>query len=334
MANSNLNNARIAKNDEFYTDLNDVLREMYAYVDHNPDLFRGKTVLLPCDDPEWSAFTSFFVQKFDELGLFKLISTSYAKDGGRGKVFTLKRDLRRKQTRIDDLEWSYLDGDGDFRSAEVTALRDESDFVITNPPFSLFRKFLEWIREGGQQFSIVGTISAVSYKTVFPLIHSGEMWLGYGFKNGNAYFKTPKAGDYGDGVLMPDGRVKFRNCVWFTSIEFGQRHEPLDGADMAMVRKLYGRKQAAANLGKRYDNYDAIEIPLAKAIPTDYDGIMGLPTSYLQRHCPEQFEIVGITENGEDSPVGPLRVPGQPKYDRPYIDGQRKQPRVFIRAIR
>ena len=333
MANSVLTAARVAKNDEFYTDLHDVGREIQAYVDYNPSLFRGRTVLLPCDDPEWSAFTSFFIQKFDELGLFKLISTSY-NPGGRGKVFTVKRDLRRKQTRFDDLEWSYLDGDGDFRSAEVTALRDESDFVITNPPFSLFREFLAWIRAGGQQFALVGNLNAITYKDVFPLIQAGQMWLGYGFENGNAYFTAPTASDYGDGVLMPDGRVKFRNCAWFSSIEFAQRHNPLDDSPLVEVQELYGHKPAAANLGKQYDNYDAIEIPISKAIPTDYAGVMGVPISYLAKHCPEQFEIVGIVENGDSSPVAPLRLAGQQKYDRPYIEGQRLYSRVLIRAIR
>ena len=194
--NSNLSQAKAAKNDEFYTQYADIQKEVNAYIEYNPDVFRGKTILLPCDDPEWSNFTKFFAQNFEFFGLKKLISTSYAiesknykadwqptlfetenplynadKSRVKGKIFTLDHDTNTNgRIDIDDLQWQYLEGDGDFRSAEVTALRDEADIIITNPPFSLFREFLAWIMEAKKQFAIIGNMNAITYKEVFPLI--------------------------------------------------------------------------------------------------------------------------------------------------------------------
>lgn len=182
MANTNLKEAKAAKNDEFYTQFHDIEIEMNAYLEYDPDVFRGKIVLLPCDDPEWSNFTRYFAAKFDELGLKKLISTSYAPDSKKyktpyqpslfeqeapqfdpskaqvkGKIFILERDKSGDgRINIDDLEWKYMEGDGDFRSKEVTELRNEADFIITNPPFSLFREFLAWIVEAGKKFAVIG----------------------------------------------------------------------------------------------------------------------------------------------------------------------------------
>ena len=216
--NSNLGAARRAKNDEFYTQYSDIEAEMNAYVEFNPDVFRDKTVLLPCDDPEWSNFTKYFAANFERFGLKKLISTSYAKSAGsqqltlfeqdsplydadkhdtHGKLFTLTRD-KDGSSRVDtdDIEFSgYLEGDGDFRSAEVTALRDEADIIITNPPFSLFREFLAWILEAGKQFVILGNMNAITYKEVFPHLKDNEIWLGYKSLNQDMYFDvTEKCG--------------------------------------------------------------------------------------------------------------------------------------------
>lgn len=204
MANTNLKEAKAAKNDEFYTQFHDIEIEMNAYLEYDPDVFRGKIVLLPCDDPEWSNFTRYFAAKFDELGLKKLISTSYAPDSKKyktpyqpslfeqeapqfdpskaqvkGKIFILERDKSGDgRINIDDLEWKYMEGDGDFRSKEVTELRNEADFIITNPPFSLFREFLAWIVEGKKQFAVIGNMNAITYKEVFPLIKDNKVWLG------------------------------------------------------------------------------------------------------------------------------------------------------------
>ena len=196
MANEDLRMAQAGKNDEFYTQFHDIEVEMNAYLEYNPDVFKGKTILLPCDDPEWSNFTKYFAAKFDELGIKKLISTSYAPEskkmvlGGlfshfeqdspqfdedksktHGKIFVLERDVTGDgRINIDDLEWGYLEGDGDFRSAEVTKLRNEADIIATNPPFSLFREFLAWIVEADKQFIIIGNMNAITYKETFPLI--------------------------------------------------------------------------------------------------------------------------------------------------------------------
>ena len=215
MANSTLSAAKAAKNDEFYTQYYDIEREVEAYLDYNPDVFRDKTILLPCDDPEWSNFTKYFAQNFEALGLKKLISTSFApesknykypvqlslfetespqfdanKTNTHGKIFVLTHD-KTGDGRIDieDLEWQYLEGDGDFRSQEVTRLRDEADIIVTNPPFSLFREFLAWIVEAEKQFIIIGNMNSITCKDVFPLIKGNKIWLGV--HNGSKTYLTP-----------------------------------------------------------------------------------------------------------------------------------------------
>jgi hypothetical protein len=322
MGNESLASAKTAKNDEFYTQFADIQREMNAYLEYNPDVFRGKTVLLPCDDPEWSNFTRYFAQSFDQLGLKKLISTSYAPDSKsddlfkeptvfesqspnfdptkaifNGKIFTLTRDVSKDGViNFDDLEWEYLDGDGDFRSKEITALRDEADFVITNPPFSLFREFISWIFEGRKSFVVIGNMNAIGYKEIFPLIQNDKMWLGNGFQGGNAYFAAPKSQDYAEGVFDEStGLVKFRNVVWFTNIEHGRRHQPLPLMTQADNIK-FSRHKEIKNVGyRKYDNYDGIEVPFTDAIPSDFPGVMGVPISFLDKYNPDQFEIVSLS---------------------------------------
>ena len=203
MANTNLGAAKVAKNDEFYTQYHDIEREVNAYLEYDPDVFRGKTILLPCDDPEWSNFTKYFAQNFDRFGLKRLISTSYAPESKRykkweptlfetedpkfdedksktnGKIFILDKDKTGDgKIDVNDLQWDYLEGDGDFRSDEVKRLRDEADFIITNPPFSLFREFLAWVIDAGQRFLVIGNMNAITYKEVFPLIMHNKIWLG------------------------------------------------------------------------------------------------------------------------------------------------------------
>ena len=282
--NTNLGAAKAAKNDEFYTQWNDIENEMQAYLEYDPDVFRGKVVLLPCDDPEASNFTKYFAERFGQLGMKKLISTSYAADGGNGKVFVLGGE--------NEPQWGYLAGDGDFRSDEVTALRDEADMVITNPPFSLFREFMVWLVEGGVEFSVIGNMNTIACKEIFPLIKGNEMWLGVS-RMGAKCFALPsnapvKASQYEEnGVRFQ----KFGNIAWFTNIEHGRRHEPL--ALMTMEDNLlYGSKRVRGAGYPKYDNYDAIEVPETKAIPSDYDGVMGVPVSFLDKYNPEQFEIV------------------------------------------
>ncbi len=324
MANSNLSNAKNAKNDEFYTQYPDIEKEITAYLEFNPDVFRGKTLLLPCDDPEWSNFTKYFAQNFERLGLKKLISTSYAVESKKykgvyqptlfetsapyydktktvqnGKIFTLTYDKTGDhKVNVDDLEWHYLTGDGDFRSMEIKALRDEADIIITNPPFSLFREFLAWIFEAEKQFVIISSMNAITLKEVFPLIKNDKMWLGNGFHAGNAYFSTPFAKEYAEGVYNPEtGLVKFRNVSWFTNLDHGRRHQPLPLMTMAENLKYSKHKEIKGKKSyARYDNYDAIEVPFTDSIPSDFDGVMGVPVSFLDKYSPDQFEIVGITK--------------------------------------
>ncbi len=347
MANTNLANAKTAKNDEFYTQYHDIQTEINAYLDYNPDVFRGKTVLLPCDDPEWSNFTKFFAQNFETFGLKKLISTSYAVESKRitdwqptlfetdspyydadksrtnGKIFVLDKDINGDgRFNIKDLQWSYLEGDGDFRSDEVKALRDEADIIITNPPFSLFREFVAWIMEANKQFVIVGHQNAVSYKEVFPLIKDNLIWFGVGFKGGATHFISnyqdiATAGNHIEGMIRVSG------VVWFTNIDHGRRHEPLPLMTMEDNILYSKHKEIRGKSYIHYENYNAIDVPFSDAIPIDYDGIMGVPKSFLDKYCPEQFEIVGIAEGDSGKALGLKPYPRELKKLNPSLrDGQ------------
>lgn len=319
MANKKLTEAKNTKNDEFYTQYEDIQREINAYLEYNPDVFKGKTVLLPCDDPEWSNFTRFFAQNFENFGLKKLISTSFAfesknfKEGYQlsifemespqydedktkthGKIFTLTRDSNKSGViDIDDLEWTYLEGDGDFRSDEVKALRDEADIIVTNPPFSLYRDFIEWLFENDKQFIIIGNKNSVTYKETFPLIMANKMWSGRSGWGGGMWFETKNSEDV-DRVINGIN-MKNVSSVWFTNMEHGKRHEPLSLMTMSDNLKFSKHIEIKENGYQNYDNYDAIDVPYTDAIPSDYDGIMGVPVTFLEKYCPEQFEILGIT---------------------------------------
>jgi len=347
MGNRKLSEAKRAKYDEFYTQYHDIEKEISAYLEYNPDVFRSKTVLLPCDDPEWSNFTRFFAQNFERFGLKKLISTSYAaesktykydyqptlfeksdpqydeiKTTKKGKIFTLTYDKTGDQkVNVEDLEWDYLAGDGDFRSAEVMKLRDESDIIITNPPFSLLREFLAWIIEAGKQFVVISNLNAITYKEIFPLLKSDKIWLGNGFHAGNAYFSTPFAKEYAGGVYNPvTGLVKFRNVCWFTNLDHGRRHQPIPLMTMADNLKFSKHKEIKGKKSyESYDNYDAIEVPFTDAIPSDYDGVMGVPISFLDKYSPDQFEIVGMCEN-EDLYNLKTKIYGTAECKQAYLD--------------
>lgn len=350
MANRNLGDAKRAKNDEFYTQFQDIEKEMNAYLEYDEGAFRGKTVLLPCDDPEWSNFTKYFAQNFERLGLKKLISTSYApnskpkelnlqptlfeiespqfdevKTAANGKIFTLTHDASGDNIiNVNDLEWQYLEGDGDFRSGEITALRDEADIIITNPPFSLFREFLTWVAQANKKFVIIGNMNAITYKEVFPLIKQDKMWLGNGFNAGNAYFAAPASRDYASGVFdETTGLVKFRNVVWFTNIDHGKRHQPLPLMTEMDNIKFSKHKEIKGQGYTKYENYEAIEVPFTDAIPSDHAGVMGVPISFLAKYSPEQFEIIG---NGQTmaNELG-IRPVGQVFVDDYYAQGNKGQ---------
>lgn len=333
--NANLGAAKNAKNDEFYTQYADIQKEVNAYIEYNPDVFRGKTILLPCDDPEWSNFTKFFAQNFEFFGLKKLISTSYAieskkyktdwqptlfetenpmynveKSRIKGKIFTLTHDTNSSgRIDIDDLQWEYLEGDGDFRSAEVTALRDEADIIITNPPFSLFREFLAWIIEGGKQFLVIGNSNSISYKEVFPLIKNNNIWLGV--CSGSKTY-----------ITLTGEKQTMGNTCWFTNIDHGRRHQPLQL--MTMEDNIrFNKKMKGQMKYIHYANYDAIEVPHVELIPSDYFGIMGVPLSFLDKYCPEQFEIIGQTQGDSGKELGLTPYPRElKKLNKSLRDGQ------------
>ena len=315
--NSNLGAAKAAKNDEFYTQYADIQKEVNAYLEYNPDTFRGKTVLLPCDDPEWSNFTKFFAQNFEKLGLKKLISTSFAVESKRyndyeptlfetedekfdpdktrvkGKIFILENDVNCNSCiDIDDLQWEYLEGDGDFRSPEVCKLRDEADMIVTNPPFSLFREFIAWIVEARKEFLIIGNMNAISYKEVFPLIKENKIWLGV---NSNLTMEFSIPMEYSKWSRIEKG-VKYGKVPgvsWFTNLEHGRRHQALKLMTMKDSIRYSKHKEIRERGYIKYVNYDAIDVPFTDSIPVDYDGIMGVPITFLNKYCPEQFEIVG-----------------------------------------
>lgn len=340
--NDNLQEARKAKKDEFYTQLKDIENELSHYKDH----FKGKTVLCNCDDPYESNFFKHFASKFNTLGLKKLICTCWDGSpitGKELKPFPIERDKEGRSRiayKVEITEVKDLTGDGatsledvelllqrnkpeclkgngdfpsgDFRSEECIELLKEADIVVTNPPFSLFREYVAQLVKFDKKFLIIGSMNAITYKEIFPLIMQNKMWLGYGFNRGNAFFYTPFADKYSDGVLMKDtGLVKFRNCCWFTNLDHDKRHLPLD---------LY--KKYTPEEYPKYDNYDAINMDKTAEIPQDYDGVMGVPISFLEKYCPEQFEIVGLDRYVDDNPFYGHRF---------TINGRETYARILIR---
>lgn len=296
--NSTMNAAKEAQYDEFYTRYEDIELEVMSYVKHNPDVFKGKTVLLPCDDPDWSNFLKFFDNRFATLGLKKLISTSYDKTGGQGKLYT-KEWAGGKMTK---LMVTSLQGDGDFRSPEVAQLHAEADVIITNPPFSLFREFLAWI--GDKQFLILGSMGNSVYKDVFPLIRDGKVWVGVTGFNAGMYFRVPEDFTYRPTYKFAkemDGEKVARvpGLCWFTNLDHGKRHEPLPMLTMAENKSFNPGLEYL-----KYDNYDAIEVPEVNLIPSDYIGVMGVPVTFLDKFNPDQFEIVGSNRGVNQDPDG------------------------------
>ena len=328
--NAILHAAKRAKNDEFYTQYADIEKEMNSYLEFDENVFKDKTILLPFDDPEWSNFTKYFAQNFERFGLKKLISTSYAsaskgdmdfyhpskfesndpkyvkeKTKTHGKIFILERDFNGdKKINLNDIEWNYLKGDGDFRSAEIKKLRDMSDIIITNPPFSLFREFLEWIIEANKKFIILGNINSLTHKCVFPLIKTKQTWLGPSITSGDREFMIPSYivdPKKFTGIIRKDDNGNdeyFQRVVgvrWYTNIDHGRRHQPIPLMSMNDNLKFSKHKIITEQGYQKYDNFDAIEVPFADAIPSDYDGLMGVPISIMDKYCPEQFDILGCS---------------------------------------
>ena len=346
MAKQTLAKANKDKKNEFYTQYDDIEREMNAYYEYNKNVFKDKVVLLPCDDPEWSNFTRYFVSNFDRFGLKKLISTSYALSSGNekttdfektascydankhdnhGKVFVLTR--KDKRVDFDDIEWRYLEGDGDFRSDEVKIYRDEADIIITNPPFALFREFFAWVMEGKKQFAIVGNQNAIAYKEIFPFIKDNKIWLGNGFKGNVGFFKSPYE-DTAVAAEHKEGMIRVSGVMWFTNIDLKKRHEVIEY--MTMTENLTYNKTLIKKLKEdydevkyqKYDNYDAIDVPQSEAIPSDYTGVMGVPITFLTKYNPDVFEIIGkMSTNSID----------EYNFGYPYVKETKKFARILIR---
>ena len=305
MANVSLSNAKRAKNDEFYTQLSDIENELKHYKSH----FAGKVVYCNCDDARKSNFFRFFQKKFNDYGLKKLITTSY-NENGHGSVLVYEGDTNGNG-KLDDSEIkvSELKGNGDFRSEECIELLKEADIVVTNPPFSLFREYIATLVQYNKKFLVIGNQNAITYKEIFPLIKENKLWTG---NNMVKTFRVPQVTNKNCEVL-PNGEIiaKFGSICWFTNLDIKKRHEEI------ILYKSYNEEEFP-----KYDNYDAIEVSKVCEIPKDYDGIMGVPITFLYRYNPSQFEIVGCANHGTDN-----------KYDlcKPTIKGKLIYKRLLIK---
>ena len=271
-ANANLHKAKNAKNDEFYTQLTDVAKELMHYKHH----FKDKTVFCNCDDPTWSAFWKYFHLNFEALGLKKLISTHYDKTEPTYKMEYTGGDDNDIEVGVK----TPLEGNGDFRNQECLALLDEADIVVTNPPFSLFREYVACLMEHKKKFLIIGNKNSITYKEFFPLIKDDKIWIGY---NSPSEFDTP------DGMTKKVQGL----CRWFTNLDIAKRHEKL------ILWKNYSPDEYPT-----YDNYDAVNVDKVEQIPVDYDGFMGVPITFLDKYNPEQFEILGLLQSSTDEQAG------------------------------
>lgn len=373
MANKNLTNAKRAKNDEFYTQFGDIQKEIGAYLDFSPDVFRGKVVYCNCDDPYESNFFRYFTLNFNKLGLKQLITTSYKpspvanvqlglfgddktlpKVKGRPKInankfiinevhdidgdgeFNLK-DIAEQLKANKNNEWEPLEGDGDFRSDECIDLLKKSDIVVTNPPFSLFREYVKQLFDYDKKFVIIGNMNAITYKEIFPLIKDNKMWLGATGNGSDMVFAVPNDFEIAESDRQKAARLgyvgnytRLGNSCWYTNLDHGRRHQPLplmtmeDNLKYSKHKEIKGKKAY-----DKYDNYDAIEVPFTDSIPSDYNGVMGVPISFLDKYSPEQFEIIGGTANGQvpnKFKTGDFKV-----YNNPISNGRKIYQRILVR---
>ena len=291
MANKNLNQAKSAKKDEFYTQLADIENELRHYKEH----FKGKTVLCNCDDPRVSNFFHYFSYNFEQLGLKKLITTCYKNQerdlfsqNNSERAIWLEYFGDKNNNRVpdpDEIGIHYFHGDGDFRSDECIELLKQADIVVTNPPFSLFREYVAQLMKYDKKFLIVGNQNNVTYKEIFPLLSSNKVWLGVNY--GSQQFEVPLDFERGNVFVDVNGKkyAKFGNICWFTNLDHKTRHENM------ILYKPYVVEDYP-----KYDNYDAINVDKLSEIPVDYDGIMGVPITFMEKYNPEQFEIIGITD--------------------------------------
>ena len=315
MANSNqkLSAAGRAKKDEFYTQLSDIENELRHYRKH----FRNKVVLCNCDDPYESNFFKYFAMNFNVLGLKKLICTCYAGspvvysqltlfgDSEVVNVETDRKPYKIELTEVRDMDGdgaidltdveamlrspefkpTLLKGDGDFRSEECIKLLKESDIVVTNPPFSLFREYIAQLVEYDKKFVVIGNQNAITYKEIFPLFKENKLWLGYGFKGNVGFFINTKYEDYAKSSQHKEGMIRVSGVMWYTNLDIDKRHEDL------LLYKKYTPEEFP-----KYDNYNAIEVSKTVEIPYDYNGAMGVPVTFMDKYNPEQFEIIGCAD--------------------------------------
>lgn len=314
MANKNLNAAKEAKKDEFYTQLADIENELKHYRQH----FKGKTILCNCDDPYESNFFKYFANNFNAFGLKKLIATCYNGSPVQGSELMIdfgdfSEEPKKIAYKVEITEVTDVNGDGridladvryliqndrnvlsvlkengDFRSRECIELLKEADIVVTNPPFSLFREYVAQLMEYGKKFIIIGHQNAITYKEIFPLIKDNKIWLGYGFKGGAGHFTSPyedvaTAGDHRKGMIRVSG------VNWFTNLEIPKRHEEL------ILYRTYSPEEYP-----KYDNYNAINVDKTKDIPCDYEGVIGVPITFLDKYNPEQFEIIRFRKGDDE----------------------------------
>ena len=338
MANKDLTNAKRAKKDEFYTQFNDIQKEIEAYLEYDSNVFRKMVVYCNCDDPYESHFFRYFVLNFNKLGLKKLITTSYksspvvntqlqlfgddiapTKSKGRPKITAYKfivskvhdidgdgefnlKDVALQLKANKHNEWSPLEGDGDFRSDECIKLLKQSDIVVTNPPFSLFREYMKQLFDYNKKILIIGNLNAITYKEIFPKIMENKLWLGPTISSGDREFQVPDSYPLEASTCRVDeeGRkfLRIKGVRWFTNLDHGRRHQTLPLMTMKENLKYSKHKEIKGQKTYiKYQNYDAIEVSFTDAIPNDFDGVMGVPISFLDKYSPDQFEIVGMCEN-------------------------------------
>ncbi len=355
MANSNLTSAKKVKNDEFYTQYSDIQKEIEAYLEYNPDVFHGKVLYCNCDDPFESNFFRYFVLNFNKLGLKQLITTSYkpspvantqlglfgddktlSKSKGSPKItankfvinevhdidgdgeFNLK-DVAKQLKANKHNEWTPLESDGDFRSDECIDLLRQSDIVITNPPFSLFREYVKQLFDHNKKLVIIGNMNAITYKEIFSLIEANKLWLGATGNGSDMVFAVPNGVEIAESDRQKAARLgyvgnytRLGNSCWFTNLDHGRRHKPLPLMTEADIIKFSAKKPF-----DKYDNYNAIEVSLVKNIPNDYDDVMGVPISFLDKYNPEQFVIVGLTSGRDEFESRPSKRYLNPKQHNP-----------------
>lgn len=327
MGNTNLSAARKNRKDEFYTRLVDIENELKYYRDH----FRGQTVFLNCDDPEKSNFWFFFSQNFNFFGLKRLISTHYTGLGSDNPPPSYMLELNRNEdgteVDVDAPIRTDLEGDGDFRSEESVELLKQSDIVVTNPPFSLFREYISQLMEYGKKFIILGNTNAITYRDVWPYIQAGDLWLGASTFNVGLFFGVPEDFEYAPSYKFAreiDGEKVCRvsNICWYTNLDHSRRHEDI------IVFRSYDEDPEKY---PAYDNYDAIEVSKVADIPRDFGGAMGVPITFLGKHNPTQFEILGASDNGavpEDMKLAHFK-----RHNEPYVRDKRVYKRIFVRYV-